>query len=219
MKKMNRMSLKLSLILTVLSAACAEAVIINWGNSSLVPAASQFSNGSVVGNGQASFALGTFDAGFTPTAANIGSWGANFNIFEVVNIQNNKFVGSANLANNVTFSAGEQFFMLAINGSFDQSAGAVDVIPFSATQFFLGSSQQGPTVPVVNNFLVPNAAAPQNGTDIQYYTESPSFFTIVGSAQPNGSVTFGSPLQVPEPSGVVLMAFSAAGVLLRRRRA
>lgn len=196
----------------------ASAVSIAWGNSTLFSETSNTSDNTVFTDGDANFALGIFGNGFVPTAGNINDWSANFVIFDQAPIVGNAFGGSADLNDNTVFPAGEQFYILGINGSFGASG---DVIPASITEAFLGTASNSAMGIGSNNFLVPDAATAPNGLQTNFFVEGEFFAPVVGSVNtdaagdPTGGVTFAA---IPEPSSAMLLLVSfACGLSLRRR--
>lgn len=215
----------------------SSAATIQWGGEFL--SSDYLSDGTEITDTETpgldlTFALGTFDSGFTPTATNIASWVDNWNELTTTsyNLELQFFTDSFVLKDNdtnatgiqfngSTFEAGEQIYLWGYNS---QSAS-------SSSEWLLGlglsSTDTGATTSPDEVWEIPDIANSSQSTNPLSLRVSNTTQAILGNI--NGiegggttDTTPGTPdLQfatVPEPSVSALLACLLLTLTLRSRR-
>ena len=231
--------MKTRIALILLAAAMlvptARAATVNWSGTLVTdPQINIDSNGATLADTY-TFAIGIFDDGFTPTENNLHDWVGNFTVFDVAKYNNdNGYFGSSavlepdgsrldvppgtppesgtaggSLVDYTTAFAGKNAFLWVYNTTATGSASWEWALVRSTSWVF-------PTF--VSGVCCDTEEVTWSVADVDVLVYG-------GANDDRGPGTYGSTpptfqiqTAVPEPSGTVIFAISALGLLLRRKR-
>lgn len=221
----------------LLFAATVHSQTLNWGNE--VYGEVVDSTGAEVAN-TFLFELGAFDSGFTPTQLNINDWYSNWNIFDTATYDtgDDRFAGSEYMQKySTTYPATPGVY------SSNPSASTMSFAGLDAYIWVRGGTTPNSPVPGTEWLLVrastwdfpavgaeccdPSITEWSTASDLgttsplwgrQHDTRGPGEGIFDSGSYGPTSPTLQTFTFIPEPSGFLMSAVAAIGLLLRRRR-
>ena len=200
---------------------------INWGSE--FGSVNLQSDGTTAVNSSFTVQLGAFDAGFTPTGANVDLWAANWTpLNELLPGEHHLVPGyytrSGSLDDNTTFAAGTQAYVWMYNSNTAVPGSewllyTNDDTDGSALDDWLFPQVTGSKDPVTLSWRVSNASRVLFGAlDPNRSDTTPGKFGDGYGTNPTGAFNVQTHTFVPEPSAW-LTSMAGLLILARRRRA